>query len=425
MNDTWFELCLGCNEFPVPGLKYPFKKKCPTGLFRIKMDLQIVQMASVKAIEARKRAIEQELLACESELGLHAGDKTKLGTLVGGDTVLGSALDAEVIKAASRLPASDINAQNIAEIRNRLENAARYVTVAKQQVPLTFSRPDDEQYFDDLLKMKAFSDWCRDMDPALKVVNIDIQCIDYFAHTRGVGFVKFKPKVLDGYLEVPSIIFMRGGAVAMLPVLIDESNGKKYTVLTIQARVPAGIKKFPEIPAGMLDKDGDFGGVAVKELREEMGLEVTKGELIDLTPVIAKNSKIGGTYQGIYPSAGGCDEFLRFFLYCKICSLEEITAFNNKYKGEPEEGEKIKLKVIPLEELPMQAPDVKALCAYFLYKEFVKKETKRIKELEALARHKDKEDEYVRWDMAALRKIIADHPPTFIDPQKLGQRRHR
>ena len=383
-----------------------------------KNGVQIMQMASVKAIEARKRAIEQELLACESELGLHAGDKTKLGTLVEGDTVLGSDLpqdfEQELKLAIADVPTAELTVNRVAELRKKLEasRGARtyHVNVAGKRVPLTFSRPTlDEEHFEKLKEMGAFTDWCKGIDKRFVVNGIDIHCIDMFGPR--VGFVKFKADLLDDGVLVPSIVFMRGGAVGMLPVFIDESNGKKYTVLTVQARVPAGIKEFPELPAGMLDGSGDFAGVAAKELKEEMGLVITKGELIDLTPDVPKISG-GGVFAGIYPSAGGCDEFLRLFLYLKVCSHEEIMAYEGKLHGELNEGEKITLKIIPLEDISKHAPDVKALSAYLLYQEYLKREMNRLKEFEA-ERVREKKEAESKLQMSVIRTIIAANPPSI------------
>ena len=84
-----------------------------------------------------------------------------------------------------------------------------------------------------------------------------------------VGFIKFKARALvdiggsegdDGVIEVPGIVFMRGGAVGILVIL--ECEGVEYTIVTYQARVPVGDHNLPEIPAGMLDGSGNFKGVA-------------------------------------------------------------------------------------------------------------------------------------------------------------------
>lgn len=62
--------------------------------------------------------------------------------------------------------------------------------------------------------------------------------------------------------------------------------------------MPAGQYTL-ECPAGMLDEDGNFIGVAAKELKEETGLEIEEKKLIPL--------------GSIYPSPGGCDEEVILF----------------------------------------------------------------------------------------------------------------
>jgi hypothetical protein len=51
-----------------------------------------------------------------------------------------------------------------------------------------------------------------------------------------------------GEAVVPGIVFMRGGAVSILPILT--CGGDTFVLLCRQARVPAGFAAFPEIPAG-------------------------------------------------------------------------------------------------------------------------------------------------------------------------------
>ena len=80
----------------------------------------------------------------------------------------------------------------------------------------------------------------------------------------------------DG-VRVPGVVFLRGGAVAILVLL--KCDGKTYVLLCRQPRAPVGRSDFPEIPAGMLDGDGKFAGVAAKEMEEETGLVIKEGEV--------------------------------------------------------------------------------------------------------------------------------------------------
>lgn len=48
------------------------------------------------------------------------------------------------------------------------------------------------------------------------------------------------------------IAFMRGGAVGILCILKDATDGNEYALTTLQPRVPAASDEFCEIPAGMV-----------------------------------------------------------------------------------------------------------------------------------------------------------------------------
>jgi hypothetical protein len=100
--------------------------------------------------------------------------------------------------------------------------------------------------------------------------------------------------------------------------------------MTEQPRVPAGSLQFVEIPAGMLDNAGDFGGQAAKEIEEETGFKLPKSELIDLTKLALSQSTSEGEclQDAMYPSPGGSDEFIPIFLWEKV--LPFILAFHIK-----------------------------------------------------------------------------------------------
>ena len=206
-----------------------------------------------------------------------------------------------------------------------------------------------------------FQVWLNSLDRTrFDLRGVHFQSIDFFHDGKVVGFIKFKTVILDekGEQIKPGIVFMRGGSVAILTIL--KCKGKRYSVMTLQPRVPTGCFAFCEIPAGTLDDSGDFGGVAAKEVEEELGLKIAASDLIDLTEEI-------GWERGYFVSPGGCDETIRIFLYEKEVTEEELAAMNGKATGVIEEGEQITLKIVPFDDTLLQYPDSKTVIAYTLY----------------------------------------------------------
>ena len=181
-----------------------------------------------------------------------------------------------------------------------------------------------------------------------------------------VGFIKFRATAQvkvggeKGIITVPGIVFMRGGAVGVLVIL--ECDGKEFTLLTKQARVPVGLSELPEIPAGMLDGSGHFKGVAAEEIAEECNIVISEEELVDLTELAW-----GGKFNGMLPSAGGCDEFIKLFVCRLAVEPAVLSELQGRLTGLLAEGEHIKLQIIPLEDLWKSTPDAKALGALALF----------------------------------------------------------
>jgi len=144
-------------------------------------------------------------------------------------------------------------------------------------------------------------------------------------------------------------------------------------ILTIQPRIPAGSLAFPEIPAGMLDDSGTFAGGAAKEIQEETGLVIPQDELVDMTALALEllgEREDGETLQtGVYPSPGGSDEFIPLFLCQKRMPRGDMEGLQGRLTGLRQEGEKITLKLVPLEDLWKEGlRDGKTLAAFALYK---------------------------------------------------------
>ena len=207
-----------------------------------------------------------------------------------------------------------------------------------------------------------FVDWAASMDPSLEVRGVHVSEVDMFG--ARVGFLKMRADVRRDGVEIPGIVFCRGGAVAILPLLT--CGGERFVVCCRQPRVPIGAAAFLEIPAGMLDGEGDFVGVAVKELQEETGLTLEARELVDLS-ALAWGARAGvPAPRGLYPSVGACDEHLRLLLYARSCSPEELASLRGRATGNLAEGEVITLDVVPLVDLWRHCSDAKTLAALYL-----------------------------------------------------------
>jgi ADP-sugar diphosphatase len=206
-----------------------------------------------------------------------------------------------------------------------------------------------------------FRDWLATVDPSeFYLRRVHFQSVDMFGSK--VGFIKFQCYAThwQSGKDVPGIVFARGGSVAILPVLRE--SGQDYTVITRQPRLATGQEYFEEICAGMLDGDGNVTGVAMKELREELGMEVNKDELLDMGAL----AQVKGGY---YLSPGASPEAIHIFTFVRRVSRTALRAMEGKCTGATEEGEQIQLKIVPIGYL-LQLPDMKSGMAYLLYKRY-------------------------------------------------------
>ena len=150
-----------------------------------------------------------------------------------------------------------------------------------------------------------------------------------------------------------------------------DSETEKHILLTLQPRVPAGSLSLAELPAGMLDNSGTFSGAAAKEIKEETGLEIAESELVNLTELgLPSTEDLTGErlQQGVYPSPGGCDEFVPIFLHQRRVPRAQLQQWQGKLTGLREEGEKITLKLVKLDEVWKEGGrDAKVLSGWALY----------------------------------------------------------
>lgn len=178
----------------------------------------------------------------------------------------------------------------------------------------------------------------------------------------------------------------------MLVILIpnDQPTGsldEAYALLTVQPRIATGSLGFVELPAGMMDDENNFAGVAAREIEEELGLVIKQEELTSLTDKAAeirsarekKKMNDDSTASNdkktlpfaMYPSAGGCDEYIKIFFHERRVPRHTLKEWEGKYGGLRGSGELITLKIVPLEDLWLEGGmDSKALAAVTLYKQY-------------------------------------------------------
>ncbi|KXJ93870.1 NUDIX domain-containing protein [Microdochium bolleyi] len=224
--------------------------------------------------------------------------------------------------------------------------------------------------------------------------SITVQAFDMFGGSR-LGFVKLTADVRNAAGEtLPGAVFLRGPSVAMLVMLIPEggesAEEERYVILTVQPRIAAGSLEFVELPAGMVDDAGTFAGAAAKEIQEELGLEIPASELRCLSDMAAASSSGTSTTGGatdktkknvtgqaddeeslpaaMYPSAGGCDEYIPIYMHERRVPRAQLEEWTGKLTGLRDEGEKITLKLVRMQDLWKEGGrDAKCLAAVALW----------------------------------------------------------
>ncbi|KAK4103344.1 hypothetical protein N658DRAFT_445976 [Parathielavia hyrcaniae] len=225
--------------------------------------------------------------------------------------------------------------------------------------------------------------------------SITVQSFDLFGLPTNsrLGFLKLTSHLANAAGEtLPGAVFLRGPSVAMLVMLIpdDVPRGKeqeeeeRYVLLTVQPRIAAGSLAFVELPAGMVDEGGTFAGQAAREIEEELGIVISERELVSLSELVeAVDGGGGGGVEGggggqqhdvgelpraVYPSAGGCDEYVAIYMHERRVPRAQLGEWTGKLTGLREHGEKITLKLVRMRDLWKEgARDAKCLAAVALW----------------------------------------------------------
>lgn len=188
----------------------------------------------------------------------------------------------------------------------------------------------------------------------LKINKID----EHYTRRRYNGEVLFSLLMLDAETpegdKIPPICFLKGEVVCVLICLINKTTKEKYLLLVKQRRIAEGGFTY-EHPAGMVDGTMSPIAIAVQEVREETGLEISESQLMDLSG------------KRTFPATGTSDEAIYLF-GCEIeMSAEEIAAMNNKEMGTEYEFERITTHVVPFVEGHRLINNTNALLLDYMY----------------------------------------------------------
>lgn len=150
------------------------------------------------------------------------------------------------------------NARRVFACNTRTSSVMASVSINGASVPVTCA--DTSIDLGRVISSKPFRDWTGGIDEELVIKDVNIQNVDMFGSR--VGFIKFVANAEFHGRRIPGVVFMRGGAVSVLPIL--HCDGKKWVLCVVQPRIPCGKSANLEIPAGMMDDEGHFSGVAAK-----------------------------------------------------------------------------------------------------------------------------------------------------------------
>jgi 8-oxo-dGTP pyrophosphatase MutT (NUDIX family) len=166
--------------------------------------------------------------------------------------------------------------------------------------------------------------------------------------------------------ELPNIVFIRGDACLVVPLVRNRGTGEERFLMVRQRRAGNGSCSL-EFPAGMLDnKVDDPPGVAARELAEETGLRVSAA---DLFPLCGKK---------LFSSVGACDEGIYYFgCVIELDNKEWRSLATGPSAGNPDENELISVALMLREEAEKEAASLQVHLGMYLFDSYRKKNAYR------------------------------------------------
>jgi 8-oxo-dGTP pyrophosphatase MutT (NUDIX family) len=214
------------------------------------------------------------------------------------------------------------------------------------------------------LETSMFKNWIATMDQVnFKVAAVRFMSL-YSVEIKGKKrnfFLLLDSKSFANGNQAPGGVFTSDSSATCLFIL--KYKNKRWAITVRQPRTPTGDVAFEEIVAGTLDHEGKIVSNMAREIKEELGIDITEGELINL-------SALAGHDRGFFPSPGRCSETIHCYAVEKEVDEAVAKALRGRETGVKEEGEHIRVDVVPLDDL-YKIPDGKTHVALGLYERFV------------------------------------------------------
>ncbi len=202
-------------------------------------------------------------------------------------------------------------------------------------------------------------EWKKSLTDSGCVIN-DIEPLNYYNRPNGeLLFALLKADVTapDGN-KLPPIIFIRGHACIVVPLLKNRDTGEKRYLMVLQRRVATGAVTL-EFPAGMLDRNVENPSyTALKELKEETGLDIPKEDIFLLHN------------KPLYSSPGASDEGIYYYgCYLKLDN-KAYNLFEGRITGHDSQYENIQVTLKTREEAKNEMTSLHAHFGLTLFEEY-------------------------------------------------------
>lgn len=177
--------------------------------------------------------------------------------------------------------------------------------------------------------------------------------------TKGDGsllFALLRTRIEDPQgRTLPAYAFIRGHATLIVAEVVNRESGERKFLMLRQRRIGHGGDSL-EFPAGMLDEDvADPIGVALKELKEETGLDASREQMVRLLE------------RPLYTSAGLDDEAIHYFGCSLELSAQEFHGLEGGETGKSDENEFIRMGLWEYDDAVGEVDSVQVMLGFTLW----------------------------------------------------------